>query len=140
MQIMDENSEIKIEELARQKLEGKSYTEIRKELRASGMNEEELGRLMRKVDDRVLKETLEQGKRQGTPQYDRWGLILAVAGLILSILYNAGLVLIRLPALAVYAPFLLGILLMFYGRMAQKKKSAPFPREPGPIRKKRPYK
>jgi hypothetical protein len=137
---MDGNAEHKIEELARQKLEGKSYTEIREELRASGMKEEELGLLIRKVDDRVLKETLEQGERQRTPQYYRWGLVLAVAGLILSILYNAGLVFTGLPALAVYAPFLLGILLMFYGRMVQGKKPASTSRGPGPIRKKRPYK
>ena len=136
----DRDPENRIEELAREKLEGKSYTKIREELRASGGEEEELGRLIRQLDERVLKETQEQGERQRSPNHYRWGLVLAVAGLILSILYNAGLVLPRLPAWAAYSPFLAGILLMFYARMKQRKKSASASRDPGPIRRRRPYK
>lgn len=137
---MDRDPENRIEALTREKLEGKSYAKIREELRASGMEEEEIGRLIRQVDERVLKETLEQGERQRSPSYYRWGLVLAVAGLILSILYNAGLVLTQLPAWAAYSPFLAGILLMFYARMMQRKKSSSPSRNPGPIRRKRPYK
>jgi len=137
---MDRDPESRIEELTREKLEGKSYAKIREELRASGMEEEKIGRLIRQVDERVLKETMEQGERQRSPSYYRWGLVLAVAGLILSILYNAGLVLPRLPAWAVYSPFLAGILLMFYARMTQRKKSGSASRNPGPIRRRRPYK
>ena len=137
---MEKESDNRIEELAREKLQGKSYSKIREELRATGMDEEELGQLIRQVDQRVLVETVEHGDRQRTQQWYRWGLILAVAGLILAIAYNAGMVLNNLPSLAVYSPFLAGILLMFYGRMMQRKKSNPIPRGPGPIRRKRPYK
>ena len=136
----DRDSEKRIEKLAGEKLEGKSYSEIREELKASGMAPEEISKLIRKVDERVLEETLEQGERQRSPNLYRWGLALAVAGLILSILYNAGLVLPRLPAWAAYSPFLAGILLMFYARMKQRKKSASTSRNPGPIRRRRPYK
>lgn len=136
---MDRDSESRIEELAREKLDGKSYTKIREELRASGMEEEEIGRLIRLADERVLKETLEQGERQRSPSYYRWGLFLAVSGLILSILYNAGLIWPRLPAWVAYSPFLAGILLMFYARMKQRKKSAAASRDLGPIRRRRPY-
>ena len=137
---MERETDNRIEELAREKLQGKSYSKIREELRTSGMAEEELGQLIRQVDQRVLMETVEQGDRQRTQQWYRWGLVLAVAGLILSIGYSAGMVLNNLPALAVYSPFLVGILLMFYGRMMLRKKSHSIPRGPGPIRKKRPYK
>ncbi|TFH23835.1 MAG: hypothetical protein E4H10_11505 [Bacteroidia bacterium] len=137
---MERETNNRIEELAREKLQGKSYSKIREELRTSGLAEEELRQLIRQVDQRVLMETVEQGDRQRTQQWYRWGLVLAVAGLILSIGYNAGMVLNNLPALAVYSPFLAGILLMFYGRMMLRKKSRPIPRGPGPIRKKRPYK
>ncbi len=139
-QMMERDPENRIEELAREKLEGKSYSEIREELKASGMAPEDISKLIRQVDEKVLKETLEQGERQRSPSYYRWGLFLAVAGLILSILYNAGLVLPRLPAWAAYSPFLAGILLMFYARMKQRKKSASASRDPGPIRRRRPYK
>ena len=137
---MNGDSNPRIEELAREKLEGKSYSEIREELKNSGMAADEISQLIRQVDERVLKETLEQGSRQKTQQWYRWGLVLAVLGLILSIGYNAGMILSRFPALLVYSPFLGGILLMFYGRMQQRKKSDTTSSGPGPIRKKRPYK
>jgi hypothetical protein len=140
MQMMDGDPENRIEELAREKLEGKSYSKIREELKASGMKEEELSQLIRQVDDKVLKETLKQGDRQRTSQWYRLGMVLAVAGLILSIVYNAGMIFSQLPALVVYSPFLAGILLMFYGRLMRRKRSGPTFRGPGPIRKKRPYK
>lgn len=137
---MDRDSDPRIEELVRKKLEGKSYSEIREELKSSGMAAEEISQLIRQVDERVLRETLEQGSRQKTQQWYRWGLVLAVAGLILSIAYKAGMILGRIPALLVYSPFLAGILLMFYARILQKKKPDPVASGPGPIRKKRPYK
>ena len=136
----DRDPKKRIEDLAREKLEGKSYSKIREELKAAGMAPEEISQLIRQVDEQVLRETLEQGERQRSPSYYRWGLVLAVAGLILSIVYNAGLVFPRLPAWAAYSPFLAGILLMFYARMMQRKKSASAPRNPGPIRRRRPYK
>lgn len=137
---MDRDSDPRIEELAREKLEGKSYSRIREELKSSGMAAGEIRQLIRQVDERVLRETFEQGSRQKTQQWYRWGLVLAVAGLVLAIAFNAGMVLTRFPSLLVYSPFLAGILLMFYGRMLQRKKPDPPASGPGPIRKKRPYK
>ncbi|MCK5066284.1 MAG: hypothetical protein KAR16_02540 [Bacteroidales bacterium] len=137
---MDRDPNNRIEELAREKLEGKSYSRIREELRASGMVAEEVSRLIRQVDERVLSETVEQGERHRAQQWYQAGLILAVAGLILSIGYHAEMILTNLPSLAVYSPFIAGILLMFYGRMVQRKRPDPSPKGPGPIRKKRPYK
>ena len=137
---METDPDPRIEVLAREKLEGKSYSKIREELGASGMAPVEIGRLIRQVDERVLRETRELGDKQRKPQWYRLGLILAVAGLLLYIAYKAGMILTHLPALLVYSPFLAGILLMFYARMLQRKKSEPIPKGPGPIRKKRPYK
>ncbi len=136
----DHETDDRVEELARQKLEGKSYSEIRERLRAKGMGEKEIGRLIREVDERVLKETMDMGSRQKIRQWYRGGLVLAVAGLILSILYNAGMIWSQAPAILVYSPFLIGILLMFYGRMVQRDLPDRSRRGPGPIRKKRPYK
>jgi Flp pilus assembly protein TadB len=137
---MQSDPDHRLEELASQKLEGKSYSMIREELAASGMKKQEISRLIRKVDERVLKETLEQGNRQRLRQWRVWGLILAVAGLLLTISYKAGILLIRLPALLVYIPFIAGIILMLYARMLERNQRDPDPKGPGPIRKKRPYK
>ena len=137
---MEKDSDPRIEDLTLEKLNGKPYSKIREELKASGMAPEEINTLIRLVDEKVLRETLEQGDKQRKPQWYLWGLILAVAGLLLSIAYKAGLILSGQPALAVYAPFVAGILLMFYGRMLQRKKTDPIPKRPGPIRKRRPYK
>ena len=137
---MHKDPDERLDELAQQKLAGKSYSLIREDLSKSGMKEEEIGRLIRQVDEKVLKETLDQGKRQRTKQVHRWGLILAVAGLLLTLLYKAGLLFTQLPALLVYTPFLTGVLLMFYGRMLQRRALDQSPKGPSPIRKKRPYK
>jgi hypothetical protein len=137
---MSTSNESRIEELVREKLEGKSYSTIREGLAESGMSEGEISSLIRQVDERVLSETVKQGDRDQAQQWYRTGLILAVIGLILSISYNAGIILENLPALLIYFPFFAGILVMFYGRSQRKKQSAPTDNGTGTIRRKRPYK
>lgn len=137
---MSSGIESRIEELAREKVEGKSYSSIRNELAESGMNDAEISSLLRRVDERVLGETVKQGDREQAQQWYRTGLILAVIGLILSIAYNAGIILAYLPALLIYSPFFAGILVMFYGRSLRKKQSASTDNGTGAIRRKRPYK
>lgn len=132
--------ENRIEELAREKMNGKSYSAIREELSESGMSAGEISSLIRKVDERVLQDTAALGKPDRARQWYRFGLILAVAGLLISISYNAGIILERFPALLVYAPFIAGILFMFYGRLQQRKESGPESPASGAIRKRRPYK
>jgi len=137
---MSTSNENRIEELVREKMEGKSYSTIRKELMGSGMSDEEISNLIRQVDERVLSETVKQGGLGRAQQWYRIGLILAVIGLILSIAYNAEIILENLPALLIYSPFFVGILVMFYGRSLQKKQSVPTDNGTGAIRRKRPYK
>ncbi len=129
-----------IEELVRQKLEGKSYTEIRSELTRSGLTKEKISGVIREVDEQVLLAESGINHPASARQWYRAGLILSVTGLIISIAFNAGIFLNNLPAMAVYTPFILGILVMFYGRMLQRKKPAPVQKGPGKIRSKRPYK
>ena len=137
---MEKDLDKLIEELAEEKLKGYSYSEIRAELKESGMSPEEISKLIIKVDEKVLAETVSKAQPDKAQQWYRAGLILAVIGLALSIAFNAGIILQNLPPLAVYAPFLAGILLMFYGKMLQRRKPDTEPKGPGPIRKKRPYK
>ena len=133
-------SESRIEELVREKMNGKSYSEIRDDLAKSGVSPDEISTLIRQVDERVLDETAEQGERDPAQQWYRAGLVLAVIGLILSIAYNAGIVLNTFPALLIYSPFLAGILLMFYGRTVKRTQKTTEETGRGAIRKKRPYK
>lgn len=137
---MSTSNENRIEELSREKIEGKSYSTIREELAASGMSDGEIRSLIRQVDERVLSETVKLGSLDRAEQWYRVGLILAVIGLILSIAYNAGIILENLPALLIYSPFFAGILVMFYGRFQRKKQSAPSDNGTGAIRRRRPYK
>jgi hypothetical protein len=132
--------ENKIEELVREKLDGKSYSLIRKDLIASGMMEEDIGRLIRLVDERVLNETTMAGGRKRVQHWYRSGLVLAIAGLVLAIAYNTGIVFANFPPLAVYSPFFAGILVMIYGKAIQRKDPGPSEKSPGAIRKRRPYK
>lgn len=137
---MSEFSMEELEALSRQKLEGKSYAEIRVELSESGLNQEEVRKVIRQVDEIVLKAETLQKHTEKTRQWNRAGLVLAVGGLIISIAYNAGFILSGWRPWIVYAPFIAGILLMFYGRMQGRKQPEPFKKGPGRIRSKRPYK
>ena len=137
---MNTGSESRIEQLAREKMAGKSYSVIREELSGSGMSEEEISKLIRKVDERVLSETVNQVAPDRAQQWYRSGLVLAVVGLILTIAHNAGIILKNLPALLIYSPFIAGILVMFYGRFLQRRQSSPSDSGTGAIRGKRPYK
>ncbi len=132
--------ENRIEELVREKMAGKSYSTIREELSESGMTEEDIRSLIRQVDERVLSETAIQGHPNRAQQWYRLGLILAVIGLIISIAYNAGIILEMLPAMLIYSPFFVGILVMVYGRFLQRKQSSPEVSVSGAIRRRRPYK
>ena len=137
---MEKDLDKLIEELAEEKLKGYSYSDIRAELKESGMTPGEISKLIRQVDEKVLSEAVSEAQPDKARQWYRAGLILAVIGLALSIAFNAGIILKNLPPLAVYTPFLAGILLIFYGKMLQRRKPDTEPKGPGPIRKKRPYK
>ena len=138
--INDRSDTETIEILAREKLEGKSYGEIRTALREKGLNEEEIRRLIRRVDERVLEETLRGRQADRTRQWYRGGLGLAVTGLGISVAFNAGWILAGWPAWMVYAPFLAGIALMFYSKSFLGKNKKDAEKGPGPIRRNRPYK
>ena len=92
------------------------------------------------MDEKVLEVAVKEGRPDRARQLNRAGLILAIAGLAVSIAFNAGLILQRLPAMAVYVPFFAGILLMFYTRMTRGKEHGTRDRKPGAIRRKRPFK
>lgn len=137
---MEQDPENRLEELALQKIEGKSYSEIREELKVAGMEPGEIGVLLRKVDEKVLEEALRSGRPNKSLQLHRTGLVLAVSGLLITIAFNVGVILQNLPDLAVYSPFLTGILLMFYSKMMRLRQMVREVKGPGAIRKKRPYK
>jgi hypothetical protein len=137
---MSTGNDNRIETLVREKLEGKSYSTIREELAGSGMSNEEITKLIRLVDEQVLSETLKEGNRGKVQQWYRIGLILAIFGLVLSIAFNAGIILKGIPPLLAYSPFLAGILIMLYARALQRKHSDPPDTGTGAIRKRRPYK
>jgi hypothetical protein len=137
---MGDLPEIRYEELAREKLDGRSYSDIRAELAGSGLAQEEVSRIIRRVDEIVL--NAETGKKQMERSriWYRTGLFLAILGLIISIAFNAGVILKSLPALVVYSPFLAGILVMLAGKMMRRGQSGTNEEGPGPIRKRRPFK
>ena len=123
-----------------QKLEGKSYSDIRAQLTESGSTEEEVIHAIKEIDKKVLQAEIEQGHRDQSRSWNRIGLILAIVGLLLTIGSNTGLILKDIPRLVVYGPFFAGILLMIYGKMLVRKTPDPFKNGPGRIRSKRPYK
>jgi hypothetical protein len=137
---MGEFSEKRIRGLYLQKLEGRSYSEIRAELSAEGLNPEKIRILIRKVDERVLKAETDHKNAAKASQYYRIGMGLAIAGLLITIGFNTGIIQTGLPPWLVYSPFLAGVLMVFYGRMLQRKKAEPLYKSAGRIRTKRPYK
>ena len=137
---MDKLPESIIQELVEQKLSGVSYSEIRSRLGERGLSEEEIRKTIRQIDEKVLQAEIGEKHRVKTRQWYFTGLFLAVVGLILTIGANRGLILENRPKWIVYIPFFSGILLMFYGRMSQRKQPELFEKGPGRIRKRRPFK
>ena len=137
---MEKLSDSDVEELIQQKLEGESYTQIRSQLAEKGLSDKEIKSIIREVDERVLHAEIEGGARERARSWYRIGLAIAVVGLLLTIGLNAGWMLKGTPRWIIYSPFFVGILLMYYGRRLQQRKSDPFDKVPGRIRKKRPYK
>ena len=129
-----------IQELVEQKLSGESYSAIRSKLGDRGLSEDEIHETIRQVDEKVLQAELREKHLGQTRQWYRAGLFLALLGLILTIGANRGVILENLPKWIVYSPFFAGILLMFYGRMSQRKRPELFEKGTSRIRKKRPYK
>ena len=118
---MEKLPEREIEKYAQQKLEGRSYSEIRTQLRESGLSDAEVREAIQLIDEKVLQsESGRESQKQARRVY--WaGLALAVVGLLISIAYNAGVFLTGWNRLIVYAPFFIGIVLMFYARRLQRK-------------------
>lgn len=137
---MDKIQDSTLDELARLKLEGHSYTEIRARLTQSGLSKDELKMAMKEIDEMVLRAEIEKGKSQKTRLWYRAGLILSIAGLIIAIGFNAGFIFSGYPQLLVYSPFFAGIALMFYGKIIQRRLLEIPEKDPGRIRRKRPYK
>jgi hypothetical protein len=142
---MTEFSKEQLDRLVEEKLGGRSYSEIRADLKAEGMKEEDIRTLIRQVDARVLDAAVKGTRPDRTRLWYRTGLVLALAGLALTIAFNQGWVLRGFPPMAVYAPFLLGILIMFYGRMQQRRQSGKDQsgndqKGTGAIRRRRPFK
>jgi hypothetical protein len=137
---MDPLQDSIIEELVQQKLEGKSYTEIRARLREEGLDEEGIRQAIRKIDEQVLEAEVNQRHIGRARQWYRVGFTLAVLGLVLTLSSNQGIILEDTPRWLVYAPFFAGIVLMFYGRMSQRRQQEIYQKGPGRIRRKRPFK
>jgi hypothetical protein len=137
---VNKTGENRIRELVKMKMAGTSYSTIRNELSRSGISADEISNIIRQVDEKVLQETTRQVGLQKGKQWYRIGLVLAVAGLALSIAYKRGIIFNSLPALLIYSPFFAGILVMLHGRGLLRKQGAPEVKDPGAIRKRRPYK
>lgn len=133
-------TEESIQELVDLKLKGESYSTLRKRLLDMGLSKEEVSEAIKKVDEKVLLEEISEKNLGKARQIYRAGLILAIAGLLLTLGASRGIVLSNLPKWIIYSPFFVGILLMYYGRRGQRKQPELFEKGPGRIRKKRPYK
>jgi len=137
---MEPLPESTLEEYVQQKLEGKSYSEIRSQLKKAGLSEAAVTEAVRQIDDRVLRAEVNRLNRKRSRQIYWAGIILAVAGLLITVSSNGGLFLAGRSKILVYSPFFAGIALMLYARMLQRRQSNPLDQRPGKIRSKRPYK
>jgi hypothetical protein len=138
--MMDKLPDGSIEAYARRKLEGESYTSIRKELAGSGLTGEEINETVRLIDKKVLQAEVYQGNISRSRQWYSIGLTLAIVGLLLTFGSSRGYILTGIPKIVVYSPFFAGILIMFYARMLRRRQQDPLDSRESRIKRKRPFK
>jgi len=137
---MEKLPESTIEEYVQQKLAGRSYSEIKSQLRKSGLSDTEIREAIRSIDERVLQAEIKRVNRKRSRQIYWVGITLAIVGLVITLGNNAGLILVGWTKLIVYSPFFAGIILMIYARSLQRKQDGQHGDTPGKIRSKRPNK
>ncbi len=116
-------SEEYIQELVRRKLEGESYSSIRKDLENKQLDESKVRELIRYIDDAVLKQETDKAKRIRAGEIKTIGIIVAAAGVVITLGSILGLINTGGYIIITYGPLLSGLGLWGYGDISRQRKT-----------------
>jgi hypothetical protein len=99
-----------------QKSKGKSYSEIRSELKSKGISKEEISEIIKEIDDTILKgQHIKSKKKYGQVLYIL-GVTLIVYGIARELFSVYNYLNNETPIAIVILPFLFGVTLVHIGR------------------------
>lgn len=120
---MNDNKSELIEKYAQQKLEGKSFSEIRNELKSINLTQDEINALIKEIDSEVLKREVENINEESGKEKLIIGYALLVIGLIITTLMYLGVINARLIYILGFGPILVGFYMVYKAK--NKKKEEP---------------
>ncbi|HQH41151.1 MAG TPA: hypothetical protein PLC81_07050 [Bacteroidales bacterium] len=100
----------------RKKREGMDITSIRKELQEMQVPDDQIRRIIMKVDDLVVEEELRQISTQRKKEFNNIGTILLLIGLVLLLLKYLKLVNLQGYYVLIYAPIIAGAVMIWRAR------------------------
>jgi|YelNatPaOPRAMG01_1025707.scaffolds.fasta_scaffold19009_3 hypothetical protein len=120
---MNHDIEHLIQVYFKKKLEGMDITAIRKELQEMQVPDDQIRRIIMKVDDLVVEEELRRISTQRKKEFNNIGTILLLIGLVLLLLKYLGLVNLQGYYVLIYAPIIAGAIMIWRARGMDDKSS-----------------
>jgi len=121
---MNHDIEHLIQVYFRKKQEGMDITAIRKELQEMQVPDDQIRRIIMKIDDLIVEEELRRISAQRKKEFNNIGTILLLIGLVLLILKYLGLVNLQGYYVFIYAPIIVGAVMIWRARGMDDKSSA----------------
>lgn len=120
---MNQDIEHLIQVYFQKKLEGMDITAIRKELQEMRVPDDQIRRIIMKVDDLIMEEELRQISTQRKKEFNNIGSVLLLIGLLLLVLKYFGLVNLQGYYVLIYAPIIVGAVMIWRARGMDDKSS-----------------
>lgn len=115
------NKEKIIDEYTEMVIEGLPFDQVRKALEKENYPEEDIKFIVRKVDDQVMAHQLKKPQSKLGEKLMWAGLIIMTIGLALTLAHFYNLIYLGNSYLAIYGPFLSGMIIYFMGKSRKRK-------------------
>ena len=118
---MNDNKSELIEKYAQQKLEGKSFSEIRNELKSINLTQDEINALIKEIDSEVLKREVENVNNEDGKEKLIIGYVLLIIGLIITTLMYLGIINAKFIYILGFGPILVGFYMVYKAKYKKKE-------------------
>ncbi len=109
------------EEFLQKKRDGVDYTQIRKELRDKGVDDNDIKKIVQEIDDIIIKEELSKTTESTTKKMQIGGWLFTITGVVFTLGRYTDMAFFHKNYILSYGGLLIGFTLLFYGYFKKKK-------------------